>query len=340
MGFKPATSSRRYAVASALAVVLLAYLVTPSLATFSGPDGRISFARFVEQSKGFEIFTANPDGSDVQQLTNSLGKGRNSIISDWSPDGQQIAFDSDRVDVDGQGKDTVQIYVSNPDGSGLVQLTRGAGFHGNPGWSPDASLIAIEGDWGDYPASEGIWIIPSSDADGVTIGEATRITTTPEGVDFDSEPQFSPDGSSLVFTRFKSERRSAIYRVNVDGTGLQQLTPWKLNASDPDWSPDGQMITFDSGDVGRPGSKLDIYVMHADGSVRTRLTNSPRLRKGEPFVGANNPVWSPSGTRIMYTHFLSERSDLAVMNADGSGKTKIALPGRHFDNKVDWGTHP
>ena len=101
------------------------------------------------------------------------------------------------------------------------------------------------------PALQGIWIIPASDPDGVTQAEAQRVTTIPKGADFDSEPQFSPDGSMIAFTRFKSfeKKKSAIHVVATDGSGLQRLTPWKLNASHPDWSPDGQMIAFDSGDV-------------------------------------------------------------------------------------------
>ncbi len=55
-----------------------------------------------------------------------------------------------------------------------------------------------------------------------------------------------------MFARFKSFRgsKSAIFRVNVDGTGLERLTNYGLNASHPDVSPDGQWITFDSGDTG------------------------------------------------------------------------------------------
>jgi Tol biopolymer transport system component len=165
------------------------------------------------------------------------------------------------------------------------------------------------------------------------------LTTIPEGANFDSEPQFSPDGSSIVFTRFKNRRTTAINRVNVDGTGLERLTPWRLNASDPDWSPDGRMIAFDSGDAGRPGSNGDIYVMRGNGSARERLVDRPRVRRGERFDLANNPVWSPSGTKIMYTHFLGNGTVLRVMNADGSGN-HLVLERRGFPNKVDWGTHP
>jgi Tol biopolymer transport system component len=337
---------KRWAIVIGVAVAgVMALGAQTAAATFPGTDGRISFARFVPKTEHYEIFTARPDGSDAQQLTST--PRRESFLSDWSPDGEMIAFDSDRVDIEGR-KDVVQVYLMNADGSGVTQLTRGRGFHGSPGFSPDGSRLAIETDWGDYPALQGIWIIPASDPDGVTQAEAQRVTTIPKGLDFDGEPQFSPDGSSIVFTRFKSfqSRTSAIHRVNVDGTGLQRLTPWKLNASDPDWSPDGQMITFDSGDVGFPPAKPDIFVMGADGSSRTRLTHSKKIRKGKRVKFAQNPVWSPSGTKIMFTRFQARRYNpkspppggpVVVMNSDGSGK-QVVVDGKQ--NKVDWGTHP
>jgi Tol biopolymer transport system component len=312
-------------------------VATPSSATFPGKNGLISFARFLPKTNSFEIFTAKPNGDDVQKVTKSK-RDHSSTFSDWSPDGQMIAFDSDRVDVDGR-KRVVQIYLMNADGSGVTQLTRGRGFHGFAGWSPDASSLAIDADWG-RSALQGIWIIPASDPNGVTQDEALRVTTIPEGVQFDSEPQFSPDGSTIVFTRFRDARTSAIHTVNIDGTGLDRLTPWRLNASDPDWSPDGQMIAFDSGDAARPGSNGDIYVMRGDGSARERLVDRPRLRRGEDFDLANNPVWSPSGTKIMYTHFLGDGPVLKVMNANGSRNRVILERRGFFPNKVDWGTHP
>jgi Tol biopolymer transport system component len=336
----------RFAVPVAVSLVAVAALVTPSSATFPGPDGLISFARFSPKVNSAEIFIARPDGSGVQQLTSN--PRRFSINSDWSPDGQLIAFDSNRVDVDGH-KRASHIYVMNADGSGVTQVTRGTGFNGTPGWSPDGGSLAIDSDWGDYPALQGIWIVSASDPDGVTQAEAQRVTTIPKGVDFDGEPQFSPDGSMIAFTRFKSfeSKKSAIHVVATDGSGLRRLTPWKLNASHPDWSPDGQMITFDSGDVQLPGNKGDIYVMAADGSAQTRLTDNPRLRAGKPLKLDQNPVWSPSGTMIMYVRFHARRFDpesgppggkVIVMNADGSGK-HVVVAGR-LQNRVDWGTHP
>lgn len=129
----------------------------------------------------------------------------------------------------------VQVYIMpwNGETFGLQQLTVGPGFHGDPAWSPSGLEIAIDADWGDYPAQQGIWIVPASDPDGVTQAEAQRVTAIPAGMDFDSEPQYSPNGQWIAFTRFKSckfnERgrqagsphgcKAAIFRVHPDGTG-------------------------------------------------------------------------------------------------------------------------
>ena len=324
-----------------LAVAIIAVGAAPASATFPGPNGRIAFNGFVEETESLEIFTANPNGEDVQQLTSNPNVF--SELPDWSPDGQRIAFYRERIDVD----QPVQIHVMNADGSDVTQLTRGPGFHGFPAWSPDGGSLAIAADWGDYAALRGIWIIPASDPGGVTRQEARRVTTRPADIrGEDSEPQFSPDGSSIVFTRFKSFRKSAIHRVGIDGTGLERLTPWRLNASDPDWSPNGKKITFDSGDAARRGQSGNIYVMRADGSGRNRLTDHPPLRRGRPSRGqslANNPVWSPSGTQIMFTRFTHKASKLVAQRGP-QGDEHVVLGGRfgrrHFPNKVDWGTHP
>jgi Tol biopolymer transport system component len=326
---------RAASLLAGICLVVIGLAVGPSAATFEGKNGRITFSRGV--GNHVEIFSAKPDGSHIEQLTESKPQGAVSFISDWSPNGELIAFDSDRTDIDGR-KQPVQIYLMTADGAAVTQLTRGGGFHGTPGWSPSGASLAIDSDWGKRSLS-GIWVIPAFDPDGVTVDDARRVTDAPGGGGFDSEPQFAPDGTTIVFTRFKSPRRSAIYRVNVDGTGLERLTRYKLNASDPDISPNGRWITFDSGDAGRPGSKGNIYLMRIEGGKKKALTNNPRFREGAGLELANNPCFSPNGRRIIYTRFGDRGTDLVVMNANGSREHAI-LGGRRFPNKADWGTHP
>jgi TolB protein len=324
-----------------LAVAIIAVAAAPASATFPGADGRIAFNAFVERTESIEIFTARPNGGDVRRLTST--PDTLSGVPDWSPDGERIAFYTESF----RAGPPAQIYVMNADGSDVTQLTSGPGFKGNPSWSPDADSLAINADWGDETgALQGIWIIPASDPDGVTQEEALRVTTKPAGFDSDIDPQLSPDGSAIAFTRLKTERKSAIHRVGIDGTGLERLTPWRLNASDPDWSPDGQRIAFDSGDAEVRGSKGNIYVMRADGSGRTRLTDYPPLRRVRPVSPpgfASEPVWSPSGTQIMNTRFLPDKLKLVAMKPNGSGK-HVVVGGRfgkhHFPNAADWGAHP
>ena len=345
---------------SVVALLVAVAGAAPASATFAGSNGRISFHRFVAETESGEIFSAAPDGSDVRQLTSN--PGRFSIFSDWSPNGLEIAFDSDRVDRDGR-EDAIQIYTMpwNGEAFGLRQLTIGPGFHGDPGYSPDGGRIAIEADWGDYPALEGIWTIPSSDPDGVTQDEAVRVTTTPTSprVQFDSEPQYSPDGQWIVFTRFKSCRfherghlegfsngcTSAIFKVRTDGGGLRRLTDWGSNASAPDWSPNGQLIAYDASDNIAPGERGDLHVMRPDGSAKTTLTSSPILNDAghglENFAVdfANNPVWSPDATTIAFAHWLPDETVIASIDSDGSAPTTL-VDGCFFHNKPDWGTHP
>ena len=80
-------------VLACLALVLLA--VGLAYATFPGTNGRISFARFSPETNSFSIFSIRPDGTDELQLTFDA-VDHASIVSDWSPDGSRIAFDSDR----------------------------------------------------------------------------------------------------------------------------------------------------------------------------------------------------------------------------------------------------
>lgn len=122
-------------------------------------------------------------------------------------------------------------------------------------------------------------------------------------------------------TAFWSERdgNGEVYIVNVDGTGLTNLT----NNSAPDtlsdrvtaWSPDGAKLVFNSF---RDGN-FEIYVMNADGTQPINLTQ----RHGWD----SDPTWSPDGNRIAFVAFSDGHRSvgISVMNSDGSGMTQLTL---------------
>src|SRR5262245_50612120 len=124
----------KFVVVGAGAVALTALGATSAMATFPGHNGPITFNAFSEATQTVHISSARANASWIQRLTESV-TDHGAQISEWSPDGQTIAFDSNRVDIDAQ-EDVVQIYLMDADGSDVTQVTRGPGYHGNPGFSP------------------------------------------------------------------------------------------------------------------------------------------------------------------------------------------------------------
>lgn len=134
--------------------------------------------------------------------------------------------------------------------------------------------------------------------------EWSRVTS---GAYSKEQPDWSPDGSKLVYTSTPGEFGPAnIFTIRADGTGLERLTSGNDYDLEPDWSPDGSLIAFSSDRAGNPN--YEIYVMRPDGTGVIRLTN----RSGSD----GDPDWSPDGRQVAFDHNFEE---LWAMNADGSG---------------------
>lgn len=105
--------------------------------------------------------------------------------------------------------------------------------------------------------------------------ESQRATQLISSSEEDSEPQFSPDGSRILF-RSKRTGFFELYVCNRDGSGVRQLTHVGSHCGSARWSPDGKWIAYDSTqDAPGPQGKRrfdNIYVMPAEGGPARRLT--------------------------------------------------------------------
>ncbi len=317
----------RSAQLGVIAAVLLLATSATAQATFPGRDGPLSYNRFDVATGGASIFRADKRGNHERQLTH-FAPGTVAQFSDWSPDGRLIAFDTDQAG----GAPTT--YVMRADGSDIRQLTD-VGFSADPAWAPNGRRIAIEADWGDYPASEGIWTFRFRKSGLIGRDDAVRVTTTAPDAEFDSEPQYSPDGRWIAFTRFRSAEQSAIFLVRPNGRDLHQLTDFAENGSAPDWSPNGRWIAYDTHDASSAPNAGNIVLIHPDGSDRHVVI------AGTDTDYNQNPVFSPSGKYIAWTLFSTDPNGepfIWTARVDGSHRRQLHVAGG--TNKADWGPKP
>jgi Tol biopolymer transport system component len=188
------------------------------------------------------------------------------------------------------------VWVVRPDGSGQIRL---ASADGLPAFSPDGRRIAY---------TCGNFEICVMNADG---SDPVRVTHNPwpRHPVVDSAPSWSPDGTRIAFDRGENGRDD-LFVVNVDGSGLRQLTNGAFDENAA-WSPDGTRIAFDGNDH---AGISQIFVVNSDGSGRRQLTASTNS-------GGQKPAWSPDGQQIAYmrTPVPFGAYHLWVMNADGTG---------------------
>ena len=117
-----------------------------------------------------------------------------------------------------------------------------------------------------------------------------------------SDPQISPDGSRIVYTRGwidpqNDRRESSLWIMDADGGRNRHL----VKGSGARWSPDGTRILFTA--EGEPeGSQIFVRWMDDEGAV-TQVT---RLESGP-----SNPRWSPDGSSIAFTSRVDDRADFA-----------------------------
>ena len=277
------------------------------------PDGSMLAFR-VWTNGDYQLFVASADGSDLTNITESMGVGELS----WSPDGSMLAFTAIQ-----EGND-YDVLVVNSDGTGLRAVVVSPFTEHGPHWSPDGSQIAFER-WPVHvrdPGTADIYVV------GLKGGKAAPLVTSPG---YDAGVAWSPDGGRLAFTSDQGGDEE-IHVVNADGSGQKQLTDLpEASATEPMWSPDGARLSF----VAHDGEQWDVWVVNADGTGLLRLT--PRDRADGP------AVWAPDSSLLAFT--ASEVTsgvdnagtyDVYTIRPDGTDERRITLDSFAMGWDLDW----
>jgi len=286
--------NRTVAIGSSAAVVARGTMRRPLL--FTRPPGI--------------VFMVDEDGSHERRITDP---SQPSDAPAWAADGRRVLL----VHLSG----VRGIYIVNPDGSGLTQVTAPP-----PGWQDYGPLafgngivffrddstgqsmiyhVNVDGT-GLTRLTSGLRDInvrPSPNADFVLFRRdndiyrldlpqrtETRLTNTPKrhkGI-----AGVSPDGTTILFTRIDPGRFEQIFVMSVDGTHTRRISRGNYYDFLPRWSPDGTHIAFSSSRDGTNG----VYIMRADGSdvrdvSRTPLTLAMRPGTGVIDVNENLSAW-------------------------------------------------
>jgi Tol biopolymer transport system component len=300
---------------------IAAVAALPAAAKPGGTNGKIVVNVDNSATGQEQVYTVNPDGTDMQFLANDAEAGQ------WSPDGTKIAIFGGYLNFGtGEYTDLGLPFDRYPD----VALFCGV-------WSPDGTRLACESFGQTDGSLNGVYTLRSSDG-----GDLQRVTYDPNGDDCPSD--YSPNGKRIVITR-ASDTTYEIDTVKVDGSSPKQITPDGMNFDfcSGSWSPKGNEIVFSAHFPATDRST--IWVVHSDGSGLHRIPVSgcggPRSDPGS--IGCQKPVWSPDGRKIMFErHFATpnDHFELYTVNADGSGLFQVTNTPNLDEAGGDWGTHP
>jgi len=281
----------------------------PAGATFPGLNGKIAWVKGSTASHEYgDIYTMNANGSGVSKLTSGL----TSTGLSFSPAGTKIAFTKL---VNGSH----ELYTMSPSGTSTTRLTNNADFDDSPAFSPDSKKIAFKSNRDGNGVNEyadpdnEIWVMNAAPENDTDIGPANRPVRLTTNAASDGDPNWSPDGTKIVFFSRRADPDGDIYIMNADGTGQKRLTTSAEIDLLPEFSPDGKRIVFQSL---RDGDD-EIYTMNIDGTGTKKLTNNT--------ISDHHPTFSPNGKKIAFSRASQSVRDQQIytMNIDGTGVQKL-----------------
>lgn len=271
------------------------------------PDGRHLLFSSTRHSERPDIYLQRVDGQSVTQIT---ADAADDAFPAFSPDGQKIAFASNR-------NGSWDIFTSDLDGRNVTQITFSPSQDIHPSFSPDGSKLVYcsagtrSGQWE-------LWTIELSTGVRKMIG-------------FGLFPTWSPDKSRDIIAfqraRQRGSRWFSIWTLELIDGEARRISEVAVSANaalvTPQWSPDGKRLTFATvvdparESAGKPNGQRDIWTVNLDGTGRHRLTDG---------IGTSaNPFWA----RDNRVYFISDRGGAEAVwsvQADGPNYSTAAVP--------------
>jgi Tol biopolymer transport system component len=225
----------------------------------------------------------------------------------------QIAYASDRTGVP-------QLFMSNVDGTDIVQLTNIDNGACQPSWAPDGARLVfispclhrVDSPRESYTDTS-LYMI---NADGTGLKQLMNIPGA------DLEPAWSPDGKRIAFTSLRDGNKQ-IYIFDVDSQSVIRLTQPDVNIenSQPAWSPDGKKIAYLAKRVGT----YQVWVMSDTGQENAQL-----VRSGQS-LWDYAPAWSADGKVIVFNqrprdNLLTRPWLMSVQYPDDGTATHLNFP--------------
>ncbi len=259
--------------------------------------------------------------------------------------GTRIVFVSNR-------SGSKEIWVMNWDGTDQRQLTRYHSISSFPSASPDGHIVAFTTYANGYPAIQ-----------MMSLDSGRRLTFYNQRASMNAFVTFTPDSKRIIFSSTAGSGAAQLYMANVNGSGLRRITSSgaieveaKINpktgtdlvdvsgrgglpqiyhmnldgadlerlsagtgeATNPSWSPGGDHIAFAWTKGFEPGN-YNVFIMDVASRQITQLTSNEGRNE--------NPSWAPDGAHIVYGSTRGGRSQIWVMNADGTNKRLLTQTG-------------
>ena len=246
-----------------------------------------------------EIWMMDPDGGNQRQITNYRDL---SIQPAASPEAGKIAFVSWA-----HTNPAIFVFAVDPVRD-LRFYNQRASVNSSPSFTPDGKQIV-------YSSSA-----PNDRCCRVFIAnlDGSGFRPISSAGFIDTEPKVNPKtGNQIVFVSGRSGPQQ-IYRMNMDGSDVERLTPGEGEASNPSWHPGGQIIAY-AWTRGFSTGNFNIFTMDVASRNYNQLTHSEGRNE--------NPSWAPDGVHLVFMSTRGGTHQIWTMLADGTQAHQLTTQG-------------